>query len=41
MRVLAWPEHESVVSTFPKDAQIVRSEHELAEALGVRLTPSL
>ncbi len=41
MRVLAWPEHESAVSTFPKGAQIVRSEHELAEALGVRLTPSL
>jgi HAD superfamily hydrolase (TIGR01509 family) len=41
MRVLAWPEHESAAGAFPKEAQIVLSEHELAAALGVQLTPSL
>jgi HAD superfamily hydrolase (TIGR01509 family) len=40
MRVLAWPEHESAAGTFPKGARIVRSERELADALGVQLTPS-
>ena len=40
MRVLAWPEHESAAGTFPQGARIVRSERELADALGVQLTPS-
>ena len=40
MRVLAWPEHESAVGTFPDGVRIVRSEYELADALGVQLTPS-
>jgi len=40
MRVLAWPEHESAADTFPQGARIVRSERELADALGVQLTPS-
>ena len=39
MRVLAWPERESAAGTFPEGARFVRSEHELAEALGVQLTP--
>jgi HAD superfamily hydrolase (TIGR01509 family) len=39
MRVLAWPEHESAAGTFPEGARIVRSEYELADALGVQLTP--
>ena len=37
MRVLAWPEHESAAGTFPEGARIVRSERELADALGVQL----
>ena len=40
MRVLAWPEHESAAGTFPVGARIVRSERELADALGIQLTPS-
>lgn len=40
MRVLAWPEHEGATATFPRAAQIVRSEHELAAALGVELSTS-
>jgi beta-phosphoglucomutase-like phosphatase (HAD superfamily) len=39
MRVLAWPEHESAAGTFPEAAHIVRSELELADALGVQLPP--
>src|ERR1700709_461855 len=39
MRVLAWPEHESAAAGFPEGAHIVRSEYELAHALGVQLTP--
>jgi HAD superfamily hydrolase (TIGR01509 family) len=39
MRVLAWPEHESAAASFPEGARIVRSEYELADALGVQLTP--
>ena len=41
MRVLGWPEHESATGTFPKGAEIVLTEHELAAALGVQLAPSL
>jgi len=39
MRVLAWPEHESAAGTFPEGACIVHTEHELADALGVQITP--
>jgi len=39
MRVLAWPEHESAAGTFPEGARIVHTEHELADALGVQITP--
>jgi HAD superfamily hydrolase (TIGR01509 family) len=38
MRVLAWPEHASAAASFPKGAELVFSEHELAAALGVQLT---
>ena len=40
MRVLAWPEDESAAGAFPESVHIVRSEHELAEALGVQLNGS-
>ncbi|HMC48943.1 MAG TPA: HAD family phosphatase [Caballeronia sp.] len=39
MRVLAWPEHESAAGTIPEGARIVHTEHELADALGVQITP--
>lgn len=37
MRVLAWPEEGNAAGAFPEDARIVRSEDELADALGVQL----